>query len=69
MSASSAQRACLQVTAATAACWATEKAFIDQHRELVSLVANNRPETLQTDGSLRVLQPLVPIRVATVGAC
>lgn len=38
-----------------------EKAFVNQHRELISLVAGNRPEILQNDGSLQVLQPLLPI--------
>ncbi len=38
-----------------------EKAFADQHREMTSLVASNRPEVLHHDGSLQVLQPLLPI--------
>jgi methyl-accepting chemotaxis protein len=38
-----------------------EKAFADQHREMISLVASNRPEVLHHDGALQVLQPLLPI--------
>ncbi|HZX17400.1 MAG TPA: methyl-accepting chemotaxis protein [Pseudomonas sp.] len=38
-----------------------EKAFADQHREMTSLVASNRPEVLHHDGALQVLQPLLPI--------
>jgi methyl-accepting chemotaxis protein len=38
-----------------------EKAFADQHREMTSLVASNRPEALYHDGVLQVLQPLLPI--------
>jgi methyl-accepting chemotaxis protein len=41
-----------------------ERAFADQYRELISLVAGNRPEILQTDGSLQVLRPLLPIPVS-----
>uniref|UniRef100_UPI0030DA9AAF methyl-accepting chemotaxis protein n=2 Tax=unclassified Pseudomonas TaxID=196821 RepID=UPI0030DA9AAF len=38
-----------------------EKAYTDQHREILSLVASNRPETLHHEGALQVLQPLLPI--------
>ncbi|MFP6799296.1 MAG: methyl-accepting chemotaxis protein [Pseudomonas sp.] len=38
-----------------------EKAFTEQHSEILSLVATNRPETLHYDGALQVLQPLLPI--------
>jgi len=38
-----------------------EQAFADQHREMTSLVASNRPEVLHHDGALQVLQPLLPI--------
>ena len=38
-----------------------EKAFTDQHREILNLVASNRPETLRHEGALQVLQPLLPI--------
>ena len=38
-----------------------EKAFTDQHREILTLVASRRPETLQHEGALQVLQPLLPI--------
>jgi methyl-accepting chemotaxis protein len=38
-----------------------EKAFSAQHREINSLVASNRPEVLNHDNALQVLQPLLPI--------
>lgn len=38
-----------------------EKAFAEQHREMTSLVASNRPEVLHYEGALQVLQPLLPI--------
>ena len=38
-----------------------DKAFSAQHGEILSLLANNRPEVLHHEGALQVLQPLLPI--------
>jgi methyl-accepting chemotaxis protein len=38
-----------------------EKPFPEQSRQMVSLIAGNRSETLHHNGTLQVLQPLLPI--------
>ena len=38
-----------------------EKAFSDQHSEILSLLQSNRPEVLHHNGTMQVLQPLLPI--------
>jgi methyl-accepting chemotaxis protein len=38
-----------------------DKAFSDQHGEMLGLLANNRPQVLHHGGELQVLQPLLPI--------
>ncbi|HEX5841426.1 MAG TPA: methyl-accepting chemotaxis protein [Pseudomonas sp.] len=38
-----------------------DKAFSDQHEEILRLLAGNKPAVLHHDGTLQVLQPLLPI--------
>ncbi|WP_298188924.1 methyl-accepting chemotaxis protein [uncultured Pseudomonas sp.] len=37
-----------------------EKAFSEQHGDMLRMVANNRPEVLHHNGTLQVLQPILP---------